>query len=66
MHLIALIVFFGLALGAQAVAEQKSSKAAAKPKTCTYDECVSVNKARGWDSSAVSRWCTANPGKCDN
>jgi hypothetical protein len=48
----------------QAHAEQK--KAQVKPRACTYDQCVAVNKARGWDSSAVSRWCTANPGKCDN
>lgn len=46
-----------------ALAQQKKSQA---KKTCTYDECISVNKARGWDSAAVSRWCSANPGKCDN
>ncbi|WIW43916.1 hypothetical protein ML401_20610 [Bradyrhizobium sp. 62B] len=43
-----------------------SEKKSQAKKTCTYDECVSVNKARGWDSAAVSRWCSANPGKCDN
>jgi hypothetical protein len=49
-----------------ALSQQKAAKISAKPKTCTYDQCVSVNKARGWDSAAVSRWCSANPGKCDN
>ncbi len=66
MRAITLSFALGLALSAQAFAQQKTSKAPAKGKTCTYDQCVSVNKARGWDSSAVSRWCTANPGKCDN
>lgn len=66
MRVVALIVVSGLALSGQAVAQQKSSKAAPKARTCTYDQCVSVNKARGWDSAAVSRWCSANPGKCDN
>ncbi|QOZ09797.1 hypothetical protein [Bradyrhizobium sp. CCBAU 51765] len=55
-------------VGLPALAQEKTSKApkAPKAKTCTYEQCVSVNKARGWDSAAVSRWCSANPGKCDN
>jgi hypothetical protein len=66
MRVIALAVVLSAAFSAQAFAQQKTAKPQAKGRTCTYDQCVSVNKARGWDSSAVSRWCTANPGKCDN
>jgi hypothetical protein len=65
MRLIALIFVTGLALSGQAFA-QKTSSAPPKVKTCTYDQCVSINKARGWDSAATSRWCSANPNKCDN
>jgi hypothetical protein len=66
MRAIALSIVLGIAVFGQAFAQQKASQPKAKGKTCTYDQCVSVNKARGWDSSAVSRWCSANPGKCDN
>lgn len=48
------------------VLAQENTSRAPKAKSCTYEQCVSVNKARGWDSAAVSRWCSANPGKCDN
>lgn len=65
MRTVTFVIVLGLAIG-PAAAQQKASKAPSKGKTCSYDECVSVNKARGWDSSAVSRWCSANPGKCDN
>jgi len=59
-------VIFLVALLTPALSQPKPAKSSAKPKTCSYEQCVSVNKARGWDSSAVSRWCSANPGKCDN
>lgn len=65
MRAIALALVLGLATTGQALA-QKASQPKAKGKTCTYDQCVAVNKARGWESAAVSRWCSANPGKCDN
>jgi len=58
------LLVIAIVLGAgPALAQQKKSQA---KKTCTYDECVSINKARGWSGGEVSRWCTANPGKCDN
>jgi hypothetical protein len=66
MRVATITVVIGLAAIAPAFAQQKASKPQPKGRTCTYDQCVSVNKARGWDSSAVSRWCSANPGKCDN
>lgn len=44
------------------LAEQKKSLA---KKTCTYDECASAKKAKGWSSSEVSGWCTRNTGKCE-
>lgn len=66
MRALALALVIGVAAGGQAFAQQKASQSQPKGRTCTYDQCVSVNKARGWDSAAVSRWCTANPGKCDN
>lgn len=66
MRAFALAIVFGVAFSSQAFAQQKASQPKTKDRTCTYDQCVSVNKARGWDSSAVSRWCSANPGKCDN
>ena len=65
MRALTLAIVFGLAAG-PAAAQQKAAKAPPKGRSCTYDECVSVNKARGWDGASVSRWCTANPGKCDN
>lgn len=58
------LIVIAIVLGTGPVlAQQKKSQA---KKTCTYEECVSVNKARGWSSSEVSGWCTRNPGKCDN
>lgn len=58
------LIVIALVLGTgPALAQQKKSQA---KKACTYEECVSVNKARGWSSSEVSGWCTRNPGKCDN
>jgi hypothetical protein len=65
MRKLALAIVLGAAVSSPSFA-QKTSQPKAKGKTCTYDQCVSVNKARGWDSAAVSRWCSANPGKCDN
>ena len=65
MRVLILTMSLGLAATGSAFAQQKTSKAP-KGKTCTYEQCVSVNKARGWDSAAVSRWCSANLGKCDN
>ena len=66
MRAVALVFVLGVAISGPASAQQKASQPQAKGKTCTYDQCVAVNKARGWDSAAVSRWCSANPGKCDN
>ena len=66
MRTFALAVVLGVAVSSPTFAQQKTSQPKQKGKTCTYDQCVSVNKARGWDSAAVSRWCSANPGKCDN
>lgn len=66
MRALALALVIGVAVDGQAFAQQKASQSQPKGRTYTYDQCVSVNKARGWDSTAVSRWCTANPGKCDN
>ena len=60
-----LAIILGLVASGPAFGQQKSSRES-KARTCTYEQCVSVNKARGWDSAAVSRWCSANPGKCDN
>jgi hypothetical protein len=65
MRAYTLTIILGLAATGPAFGQQKTSNAS-KAKACTYEQCVSVNKARGWDSSAVSRWCSANPGKCDN
>lgn len=65
MRAFALTILLGLLVTGPALGQQKASKSS-KARACTYDQCVAVNKARGWDSSAVSRWCTANPGKCDN
>ncbi|WP_375160386.1 hypothetical protein [Bradyrhizobium sp. RDT46] len=66
MQTFALAVVLGVAVSSPTFAQQKTSQPKANGKTCTYDQCVSANKARGWDSAAVSRWCSANPGKCDN
>lgn len=65
MRAFTLMIILGLVPAGPVLGQQKTSKAS-KAKACTYEQCVSVNKARGWDSSAVSRWCSANPGKCDN
>ncbi len=48
-----------------AFAQQKVSKSPAKQaSTCSYDECVSGSKARGWGGSEASNWCGRNVGKC--
>lgn len=65
MRAVTLTIILGLVASGPAFGQQKSSRES-KARTCTYEQCVSVNKARGWDSAAVSRWCSANPGKCDN
>ncbi|WP_375308636.1 hypothetical protein WI560_15185 [Bradyrhizobium sp. A11] len=47
MRKLALAIVLGAAVSSPSFA-QKTSQPKAKGKTCTYDQCVSVNKARGW------------------
>lgn len=63
MRAVALTIVIGLAMSGAAFAQQKPSKAP-KAKTCTYEQCVSVNTGKGWSSTQVSNWCSSNPGKC--
>lgn len=44
---------------------QNASKPQPKsPAKCTYEDCVSGSKARGWGSAEASNWCSRNPGAC--
>lgn len=61
MRRLTIAIIVGL-LSTTALAQQKKSQA--KPKTCTYEQCVAANTGKGWSSSQVSNWCSGNPGKC--
>ncbi|MCP3383033.1 hypothetical protein NLM31_21940 [Bradyrhizobium sp. CCGUVB4N] len=62
MRFLVLVIGLGLVV-APASAQQKTTKAS-KAKTCTYEQCVATNTGKGWSSSQVSGWCSANAGKC--
>lgn len=61
------LVFFVIAaaLSGPAIGQQKPSKPQPKQAgNCTYDDCVSGAKARGWSGSEASNWCSRNAGAC--
>lgn len=53
-----------LVVSGTAYAEKASKSQAKPPGKCTYEECVSGSKARGWGSSEASNWCSRNAGAC--
>jgi len=65
MRFLLLFLLAAIAVSGPAIAQQKSSKPQSKPPgKCTYEECVSGSKARGWGGSEASSWCSRNAGAC--
>ncbi|MBR0817927.1 hypothetical protein [Bradyrhizobium liaoningense] len=66
MRALVLTVLLIVAIGSPASAQQKAPQSQANGKTCTYDQCVSVNKARGWDKCCGQSLVQRQPFKCDS
>ena len=60
--IIAACLAAGLVSAPLHAAQKAQSKGASK--TCSFEECVSGSKARGWGGSEASNWCSRNAGKC--
>jgi len=57
------LLLAAIVISGPASAQQKTSKPK-QAKTCSYEECVSGSKARGWGGSEASSWCSRNAGAC--
>lgn len=65
MRFLLVLLLAAMVVSDPAIAQQKPSKPQPKQAaTCSYDDCVSGAKARGWSGSEASNWCSRNAGAC--